>query len=145
MFRDSFRTSVALAVLIPVILAMGSNAATQTMAVIVRGIHLSEVSWERGLGVLAKEALAGLASGAVVGALAAVAVGLWFKSVTLAGVVGAALVLNTMVACVVATFVPMLLKRFRVDPAVASSVFVITTTVIVGLLVYFVLGRILLQ
>jgi magnesium transporter len=144
-FRGSLEAAIALAVLIPVVTAMGDDAATQTLAVVVRGIQLGEVSWERGLGVLLKEGFVGLANGAAVGAAAALAVGVWFRSARLALVIGAALALTTLAGCVLGTLVPLLLKRFRVDPALASSLFVVTLTTILGLLLYLLLGRELLR
>jgi magnesium transporter len=120
------------------------NAATQTMTVIVRGIGLNEVTWDGWLGVMAKEALVGLANGAVVGIAAGVAATVWFSSVRLGAAVALALFVNTVVAAVLGTVVPIVLKRMRIDPAIASNVFVMTLTVIVGLLIYLALGRILL-
>lgn len=144
LYRPAIEATIALAVLIPVILAMGSNAATQTMTVVVRGIGLNEVSWDRLAPVVAKEAAVGLANGAVVGLLAGAAVALWFRNLALALAIAVALVVNTLLACVVGTLVPLVLKRARMDPAIASSVFVITVTVVVGLAVYLTLGRALL-
>ena len=144
LFRETLESAIALAVLLPVVMAMGMNAATQTMTVIVRGIGLNEVSWDRWLGVLAKEALAGLANGVVVGAAAGLAAAVWFSSVRLGVAIAVALFANTVVASVLGTVIPIVLKRLRVDPAVASSVFVMTLTVVVGLLIYLELGRMVL-
>jgi magnesium transporter len=144
LFRDTLEEAIALAVLLPVIMAMGMNAATQTMTVIVRGIGLNEVSWDRWLGVLGKEALVGLANGAVVGAAAGLAAAVWFSSARLGLAVGVALFVNTVVAGALGTVIPIVLKRLRVDPAVASNVFVMTLTVVVGLLIYLELGRMVL-
>jgi magnesium transporter len=140
-FRGSLEAAIALAVLIPVITAMGDDAATQTLAVVVRGIQLGELSWERGLGVLFKEGAVGIANGAVVGLVAAIVVGVWFRSARVGLALGLALALTTLVACVLATVVPLLLKRFRVDPARTASLFVVTLTIILGLLIYLALGR----
>ena len=144
-YRSSLEAAITLAVLLPVVVAMGDNAATQTMAVVVRAIQLGEISWDRGLGVVAKEALVGAANGAVVGLVAAVVVGLWMRSIRLGVALGLALTATTLVACIVGTIVPLWLKRFRIDPAIASSVFVVTLTVVAGLFVFLVLGSNLLK
>jgi magnesium transporter len=144
-FRDSLRETIALAVLIPVVATMGDNAATQTMTVMVRGIGLSEVTWERSLRVLVKEAIVGLANGAVVGAIAALVVGVWFRDTALAVTLGLVMVLNSLVACLAGTFVPVLLKRMRVDPAIASTAFVITVTSVVGLAIYLAVAHAILR
>jgi magnesium transporter len=119
---------------------MGDNAATQTKAVIVRGIQLGELTWERGLAVVAKEALVGAANGAALGLAAAVVVGIWMRSLWLAVALGLALAVTTFVACALGALVPLWLKRYRVDPAIVSSVFVVTITVLVGLFVFLLLG-----
>ena len=110
------------------------------MVVVVRGIGLNEVSWDRLASIVLKEMLVGLANGAVVGALAGLVIGAWFRSAAVGLAVAVVLVLNSVLACMVGTVVPLALKRARFDPAIASSVFVITTTVVIGLLVYLAIG-----
>ncbi|HQR40955.1 MAG TPA: magnesium transporter, partial [Blastocatellia bacterium] len=139
-FRNSVQSAVALAVLIPVVIVMGGNAATQTMTVVVRALQLNEISWDNGFRVVAKEALAGLVNGAAVGLVAGIVAALWFRSPMFGVAMAVTLVLTIVVGGVVGTLIPLLLKRFRVDPAMASSVFVLTATVVVGLLVYLTLG-----
>jgi magnesium transporter len=145
LFADTLARTVAFAVLLPVIVALGSNAATQTMTVIVRGLGLNEVSWDRWSGVLRKELAAGLGSGAVVGLLGAVAAGVWFRDIRVGVVVGLAITLNTVLATCVGTLVPLLLKRLKVDPAIASSVFVLTVTLVLGLLLYLAAGAVVMH
>lgn len=143
-FRDTIDRAIVLAILMPVVLAMGSNAATQSMTVVVRGIGLDNLVWNVGVRVIVKESLVALLNGAVVGVLAGVAAGLWFGSVRVGVVIAAALLLNTVVGGLVGALVPMGLKRMGIDPAIASSIFVITVTVIVGLVLYLWMGRVLL-
>jgi magnesium transporter len=144
-FRGSIETAVALAVLIPVVTAIGDDAATQTLAVIVRSIQLGEVSWERGLRVVLKESSVGIANGLVVGAVAGAVASIWLRSLRLGMTVGLALALTTLIACVLGTLVPLLLKRSRVDPAIASSLFVVTLSIVLGLLIYLALGSVLVR
>jgi magnesium transporter len=139
--RGELEAAIVLAIVMPVVILMGTSAASQTMVVVVRGIGLNEVSWDRLVPVVLKEALVGLANGALVGALAGLVIGAWFRSFAVAFAVGASLVLNSVLACLVGTLVPLSLKRARFDPAIASSVFVITITVVIGLLVYLAIGR----
>lgn len=143
-FRDAIGTAIVLAVLMPVILAMGSNAATQSMTVVVRSIGLDNLVWAVGVRVVVKESMVALLNGTVVGVLAGAATGIWFASARVGIVIAVALLLNTVVGGLVGTLVPITLKRLRVDPAIASSVFVITLTVIVGLVIYLWMGRVLL-
>jgi magnesium transporter len=143
-YVDTIRSSLWIAVLIPVVATMGSNAATQTMAVVVRGIGLGEVSWDTSRRVLLKESLVGLINGLVVGAILCGIISLWF-SARLGGILGITMVLSLSVAGGLGTLVPVVLKRLRVDPALASSVFVVTFTNIITFFVYLGIATLLLR
>ena len=127
--------ALLLAILIPVVATMGSNAATQTMTVVVRGIGLGEVSWETRWRVTLKESLVGLTNGLVIGVVVTLIVALWFTP-GLGGVRGLTMILSLLFAGILGTMIPVLLKRFRLDPALASSVFVVTFTDIVTFFFY---------
>ncbi len=124
-----------LAALIPVVAAMGGNAATQTITVVVRAIGLGELSWERGRRVVFKEALVGLTNGVIVGLIVGLAVAFFFEPL-LGGVLALTMIMSLLVAATLGTLVPMTLKRLKVDPALASSVFVLTLTDIITFLFY---------
>ncbi len=143
-YRDAIGSALVLAVLMPVVLAMGSNAATQSMTVVVRSIGLENLVWSVGVRVIVKEVTVAALNGAVVGLLAGLAGWLWFSSLRVGVVIAVALLLNTIVGGLVGALVPITLKRMKVDPAIASNVFVITLTVIVGLVIYLWMGRLLL-
>jgi magnesium transporter len=127
--------SLLLAILIPVVATMGSNAATQTMTVVVRGIGLGEVSWETRWRVTLKEALVGLTNGLLISIVVSLIVALWFNAV-LGAVLGLTMIFSLLFAGMLGTLIPVLLKRFKVDPALASSVFVVTFTDIVTFFFY---------
>ncbi len=127
--------ALLLAILIPIVITMGSNAATQTMTVVVRGIGLGEVSWETRWRVTMKEALVGLTNGLVIGVAVSFIIALWFNA-ALGSVLGLTMILSLLFAGMLGTLVPVLLKRFKVDPALASSVFVVTFTDIVTFFFY---------
>jgi magnesium transporter len=137
-------TTLLIAILIPIVATMGSNAATQTMTVVVRGIGLGEVSWDTRWRVTFKEALVGLINGLVVGLSVCAIIALWF-STGLGVVLGLTMVLSLFVAGTLGTLIPVLLKRFRVDPALASSVFVVTSTDIITLFFYLGVATLLLR
>ena len=138
------QNSILLAILIPVVATMGSNAATQTMTVVVRGIGLGEVSWETRWRVTLKEALVGLINGLVIGLSVCAIIALWF-GLALGVVLGLTMILSLLVACTLGTLTPVLLKRFRVDPALASSVFVVTFTDIITFFFYLGIATLLLR
>ena len=123
----------ALAVFMPIVAGMGGNAATQTLTVIVRGLALGELSWGNARKALVKEAAIGLGSGVTLGVVAArrrvgdkgrpddrACCSAWRWSC------------NMFVAAMAGTLVPLGLKALKIDPALASSVFITTFTDVVG-------------
>jgi len=143
-YLDTIQKSLALAVLLPVVATMGSNAATQTMTVVVRGIGLGEVGWDTGKRVVLKESLVGLINGVLVGAIVFGITAIWF-SPGLGAVLGFTMVLSLLVAGALGTLVPVLLKRLRVDPALASSMFVVTFTDVVTFFFYLGIATLLMK
>ena len=134
-----------LAVFLPVVAGLGGNSGTQTLTVIVRGLALGEVSWESGKAILLKEITVGLNNGIVIGVIAGTVAYLWKGNYMLGLVLGAAMTINVVVAGIVGTLVPHILKRFNVDPAIASSIFVTTFTDAVGFLSFLGLATFLLR
>jgi len=137
LFRDTIERIVLLAAIMPVIAALGGNAGTQALAVTVRRLAISPErsgAWR----VILKEIGVGLANGAVIGLVAAIAGyaiegQLFFGLVVMLAMWG-----NLVVAGFAGAFVPVLLERLGFDPAVASSVFFTALTDIFGFL--FLLG-----
>ena len=144
LYLDTIRASLLLAVLIPVVATMGSNAATQTMTVVVRGIGLGEVSWETSLRLILKEALVGLINGFAIGGFVCLIVSFWF-GLSYGTILGITMVLSMFIASILGTLVPVLLKRFRVDPALTSSVFVVTFTDVMTFFVYLALATLIVS
>jgi magnesium transporter len=122
----------ALAVLMPIVAGMGGNAATQTLAVIVRGLALGQLTWSNARGALGKEALVGLGNGVVLGSIAAL--GAWaLKGDPVLGLILAlAMIINMFIAATAGTLIPLGLRALKVDPALASSVFITTLTDVFG-------------
>lgn len=133
LFQGTIDQVVLLAVLMPVIAGMGGNAATQALAVTVRRIALSDGPLDNMRGTVGKEILVGLVNGAALASLAAFAAFLLPGGDPMMGlVVLLAMWGNIVVAGFAGAFVPTILDRFGVDPAVASSVFVTTFTDLCG-------------
>ncbi|HEX7050995.1 MAG TPA: magnesium transporter [Longimicrobiales bacterium] len=139
-FIDTIQAFAILAVIMPVIAGMGGNAGTQALAVTVRRLALSDERDARRWGVVGKEVLVGLVNGAALGGFVAVTNWLlgvlypefWTASPLLGLVVLLAMWGNLVVASFAGAFVPILLERLGVDPAVASSIFVTTFTDLAG-------------
>ena len=131
-FKGSIERIAVLAVWMPIIAGMGGNAGTQALAVTVRRLSLGQVPSARVGQVITKELLVGAVNGAAIGiAVAGVAV-LLGESWRLGMVVFLAMTLNLFVAGLAGSFVPVLLERAGIDPAVASSIFVTTFTDVCG-------------
>ncbi|HET9532479.1 MAG TPA: magnesium transporter [Blastocatellia bacterium] len=143
-YLEIIRRDLWLAVLIPVVAAMGSNAATQTMTVVVRGIGLGEVGVETSPRVVLKESLVGLINGVVVGLITFLIISAWFRW-DLALILGLTMVLSLLIAGMLGSLIPVALKRYRVDPALASSVFVVTMTDVITFFVYLGIASLLLR
>jgi magnesium transporter len=132
LFEGTIEQVTALAVFMPVVAGMGGNAGMQTLTVIVRGLALGELSWGNARKALFKEAAIGLGNGLVLGLGAAGVAWATRFDPMLGLLLGMAMVCNMFVAAVAGTLVPLGLKAMRVDPALASSVFITTFTDIVG-------------
>ena len=145
LFESSIRSLALLAVFMPIVASMGGIGTTQTATVVVRGIALGEVSRAVLGRVLWKELWLGLTTGAANGLVIAVIAYLWKGQVLLSLILGVALLFNMLVAAVVGTLVPIALKAFRIDPAIASSVIITTFTDVFGFFSFLGLATVLIR
>ena len=145
LFESSIRSLALLAVFMPIVASMGGIGTTQTATVVVRGIALGEVSRSVLGRVLWKELWLGLTTGAANGLVIAVIAYLWKGQVLLSLILGVALLFNMLVAAVVGTLVPIALKAFRIDPAIASSVIITTFTDVFGFFSFLGLATVLIR
>jgi magnesium transporter len=132
LFESTISRATALAVFMPIVAGMGGNAATQTLTVIVRGLALGELAWGNARKVVIKEAAIGLGSGLTLGVVAALLAWAAKGEEMIGLLLGMAMVCNMLVATIAATIIPLGLKALKVDPALASSVFITTLTDMVG-------------
>jgi len=145
LFEGTISQATALAVFMPVVAGMGGNAATQTLTVIVRGIALGELTWANTRKALVKEALVGLGNGLACGLVAAIVVWLWKGDIWLGAILLAAMVINMFVAATAGTLIPLMLRALKIDPALASSVFITTLTDVFGFASFLGLGTIFIK
>jgi magnesium transporter len=145
LFESSIRTLATLAIFMPIVASMGGIGTTQTATVVVRGIALGEMTAGVLARVLWKEVWLGFMTGLANGLVLAVIAYLWKGGWLLAFILGLALVFNMVVAAVVGTLVPIALKTFRVDPAIASSVIITTFTDVFGFFSFLGLATLLMR
>ena len=140
MFEATIEQVVALAVLMPIVASMGGNAGTQTLAVTIRAIATKELSSRNFTKIISKEFVIGVLNGIIFALITGAIIQIWFKEIYLSILIGIAMVLNMIVAGLFGILVPVSLKKFNIDPAIASSVFVTTITDIIGFLSFLGLG-----
>ena len=144
-FEPTISKVTALAVFMPIVAGMGGNAATQTLAVIVRGIALGELTWGNSRTALFKEIVVGLGNGVATGIVASAVVWITRGEPILGMILGMAMIINMFVAAAAGTLIPLALRALKVDPALASSVFITTLTDVFGFLSFLGLGTIFLR
>jgi magnesium transporter len=145
LFETSIQALATLAVFMPIVASMGGIGTTQTATVVVRGIALGDMTAGVPMRVLRKELWLGATTGLVNGVVVAGIAYLWKGQLLLSFVLGLALLLNMLVAAVVGTLVPIALKTFRVDPAIASSVIITTFTDVFGFFSFLGLATLLIR
>jgi magnesium transporter len=132
LFEPSIQALATLAVFMPIVASMGGIGTTQTATVVIRGIALGDVTAGVLRRILFKELWLALTTGLANGVILAVIAYAWKGRLLLSVILGVALLLNMVVAAVVGTLVPVALRWFRIDPAIASSVIVTTFTDVFG-------------
>ena len=136
LFEGTIAKVVALATIMPIITGMGGNAGTQTLTIVVRGISLGELTKENAIRILLKEFFVGILSGIVIGSFVA-AGAMFMESNPIFGIVtGVAMFLNMILANLAGYFIPVILEKVHVDPALASAVFVTTVTDVMGFFLF---------
>lgn len=137
-FEGTIAQVVTLATVMPIVTGMGGNAGTQSLTIVVRGLSLGELTKENAIKIMFKEVLVGFLSGVVIGILVALG-SMIFEGNPIFGIVtGLAMFMNMILANIAGYFIPVILEKFHVDPALASGVFVTTVTDVLGF--FFFLG-----
>jgi len=135
-FEDVIAQLVTLAVLMPIVAGIGGNAGTQTLAVTVRALATNQLTGSNTWRAVRREMSIALLNGISIALVIAAVVTLLFGDWHLGMVIGLAMLANIVIAGVAGVLVPLTLDRFRVDPAISSSIFVTMTTDSMGFLVF---------
>jgi magnesium transporter len=139
-FGATIEQMVALAFLMPIVASMGGNAGMQTLAVTIRAIATHKLSTTNISKTVLKEFAIGILNGIIFAIISSVIVFLWFKDLNLSIIIAVSMILNMIVAGLFGILVPVTLKKFKVDPAISSSVFVTTITDVIGFLSFLGVG-----
>jgi magnesium transporter len=131
-YEDTLTAVIALAVFLPIVSDMSGCSGNQAVAVSMRELTLGAAKPRDVMRVWRKEAVVGLINGVALGVLLGLAAWAWKGNLVLGLVVGGALAANTVVAVSIGGTVPLLLRRFKLDPAVASGPLLTTVTDMCG-------------
>lgn len=143
-FEGSIAQLTALAALMPIVASIGGNTGNQTVALVIRGIALSQLNVSNMLFLLRKELAIGFMNGALWGVVMAAVTLLLYHSLGLAAVMASAMVLNMLVAASVGVLCPFVLERLGRDPVMGSSILLTAITDSMGFLIFLSLASALL-
>lgn len=131
-FQGALEQIVALAVLMPVVASMGGIAGSQTLTLVIRGLALGQVDTGNLKVLLGKELGIGTLNGLLWAVLVAGVAILWFGSLGIGWVIGLAILINLVCAVLAGLLIPLILRRFGIDPALAGSMVLMAVTDVVG-------------
>ena len=131
-FQDVIDKIVYLAILMPIVASMGGVAATQTLTIVLRGLTLEQINSSNIKWLFKRELAVSILNGIVLSILVGVITFIWFQDVTISLLISSALVINLISAVIAGILVPLILRKFKQDPAIGGSVVVTTVTDVVG-------------
>lgn len=143
-FQDTISQVVVLAVASPIITGMGGNSASQTLALSIQEIALGQLSLEKDKKYVWNEIGLGIVNGLITGLVAALAMYIPYRNLYLSIIVVLAMMMNLMVGAIFGYFVPLVLKALKMDPAIASTIFVTTATDMLGFFIFLGLAQVFL-
>ena len=143
-FQDVIDKIVFVAILMPIVASMGGVAATQTLTIVLRGLTLEQINSSNLSWLFKRELAVAILNGFVLAILIGISTLIWFNDMTLALLIAAALIINLISSVIAGILVPVMLRRFKQDPAIAGSVVVTTVTDVVGFVSFLGLATIFL-
>jgi len=144
LFEGTLQQVVALAVLMPVVASMGGIAGSQTLTLIVRGLALGQVTNANFRALMVKELKVGAVNGVIWALVIGIVAYFWFTDALLGIVICLAILCNIVAAALAGVFLPVILNKLKIDPALSGSVILTTVTDIVGFVAFLGLGTLFL-
>ena len=145
MYEGTISRFTLLAVYMPIVAGMGGNAATQTLAVTVRGIVMNEISLKNSFKYITREIGAGVINGLINGFLVAMVAIFINKNPMLGLVLAIAMVSNLFIAAFAGALIPLVMKKLGKDPATSATIFITTCTDVGGFFVFLSLAQMMLK
>lgn len=145
LFQVTIESLVAITIFLPIVAGLGGNAGSQTVVMVVRSLALGEITSADAWRLLRRQVVTCLLLGLGAGAVVAVGAVIFALPIILAPLVFLSLLINIMIGGMVGTLVPMVLKKLKFDPSLASSIFLTATTDTLGFLVLLTLATLALR
>ena len=136
LFEATLQQKIALAILMPVVASMGGIAGTQTLIIVTRGIATGRVTTANIKSLINKEVAVSGLNGVIWSIVIALVTYYWFADVVLSVVIGLAIIVNLVVAAFSGAFLPLLLTKLKIDPALAGGVILTTITDVIGFVAF---------
>ena len=137
MFQNTLTVMPIIAIFMPLLAGLGGNIGTQSITLIVRGLSTGQITLNTAINQIWRELRVGLVIGIFFGVMVSLATWKWQHNFELGLVVGAAMCINMAMATLIGAVTPVLLKKMKIDPAVASGPVIATTIDVIGLFIYF--------
>jgi len=131
-FEDIIAQITVLAVFLPVVAGQGGNGGAQSLAIVMRGLVMREIPMDKSRQLIAKEALVGTVAGLVTGLVTALIAWAWHGNGYLGVVIGLGMIVTMFAAGLAGSAIPLLMRRFGLDPAQCSNIILTTVTDVVG-------------
>ena len=144
LFEDTLQQIIILAVLVPVVASMGGIAGSQTLMITIRGLATKRLTEDNPTMLLLKEVLVGSLNGVLWAIIVATITIFWVDDIGVGIIIAAAIIVNLICAAGAGVIIPILLKKFGVDPALAGSVVLTTITDIIGVVAFLGLATVFL-
>lgn len=145
LFQATLEQLVLFAVLMPIVPSMGGVAGVQSLTIITRAMALGQINSANISGILRKEMLVGVLNGMGWAVVVSAVTYMWFGDGSIGVIIGAAMIINLVVAAGAGFSIPLILRRLNVDPALAGGVVLTTVTDVVGYMSFLGLGAIFLM
>lgn len=143
-FENTIAKVVALSATMSIVTGMGGNAGTQTVSIIIRNLAMGKVKFKEIRRLILKEISLGLINGAIIGLFTGIIVALIYQNVYLGIIIFFAMIGNLIVSGFFGLAIPILLEKFKIDPALSSSIFLTTATDVLGFFLFLGLASIFL-
>ncbi|MCA1766739.1 MAG: magnesium transporter [Idiomarina sp.] len=136
LFEDILAQMAVLAILNTIVPSMGGIAGSQTLTLVIRGMALGHIGTSNSRWLIGKELAIGFLNGIIWSVLIAAVVALWKQDLLIGGIIAFAMMMNLVAAALAGATIPLILKRFNIDPALAGGVILTTITDVVGIFAF---------